>query len=405
MTLLAHILIAATYAVIAAFISFVLPIIFSGFDDAPALILGGIVFIVGIQLHVLYIWKLSKEETTSRLLSLHQDYQVNTDMLEETKAEQEALREKIYKVDHRQNAEIISEMHVLQTLLGQVIDKSSVSLGKNSNDKKALGSVGNSDNSLTKQAQENMTRSDGEVLNIMHHALEGNRVDLYLQPIVSLPSRHVIHYESYSRVRDQENVVVFPSQYLKLAEDSGLVGTLDNLLLFRCIQVIRRLGPRRPELRFFCNISSVSLNDKDFFPQFIDFMLENQELSGRLVFEFSQKDVMRQSPAVAKSLATLGRRGFRFSVDQVFDLNIDIVDLSTRYFRYVKIGSALILDKDNDIHPADIKETFGRYDIDLIVEKIENDQEIIEILDLGIDYGQGYLFGEPRLSSDKRLDL
>ena len=38
----------------------------------------------------------------------------------------------------------------------------------------------------------------------MHYALEDNRIDLYLQPIVSLPARKVVHYEAYSRVGDDQ---------------------------------------------------------------------------------------------------------------------------------------------------------------------------------------------------------
>lgn len=406
MTLLAHILITATYSLIAAFVAFILlPGVFDSFDSTMSLVSCGVIFLIGLQIHTMYIWKFGKQDTVNRLLALHQDYQVNIDKLEESKAELEELREKIYKVDSRQNTEIISEMHILQTLLGQVIDKSGKSLEQRVQAEEVSDSEDSSESIRQQQNLIQTERSDGEVLNIMHHALEGNRVDLYLQPIVALPSRRIIHYESFSRVRDEGDNVIFPSQYLKLAEDSGLVGTLDNLLLFRCIQVIRRLGPRRPDLRFFCNISSVSLNDKEFFPQFIDFMMENNGLSDRLIFEFSQKDVLRQSPLVERSLATLGRRGFRFSMDHIIDLNMDLADLSSRYFRYAKVEAKIILDQEADIHREDMKEAFSRYDLDLIIEKIEDDQTIVEVLDFGMDYGQGYLFGEPRLSSDTRLDL
>jgi len=405
MTLLAHILITATYAVIAAFVAFVLPGVIDSLGEITALILGSLVFVIGVQLHAMYVWKFGKEDTVTRLLALHQDYQVSLDKLEESKTELEELREKIYKVDNRQNSEIITEMHVLQTLLNQVIEKSGKSIGQRLTNDTLL----ETENVTRRQEiQHNLVeteRSDSEVLNIMHHALEDNRVDLYLQPIVALPSRRIVHYECYSRVRDEEDNVIFPSQYLRLAEDSGLVGTLDNLLLFRCIQVIRRLGPRRPDLRFFCNISSVSLNDQEFFPQFIDFMIENHELSDRLVFEFAQKDVLRQTPAIGRSLTTLGRRGFRFSMDQTMDLNVDLADLSSRYFRYIKVDSRTILQKDMDIHPDDLKEAFSRYDLDLVVEKIEDEATIVEILDYGMDYGQGYLFGVPRISSEARLDI
>ncbi|PHZ85011.1 EAL domain-containing protein [Paremcibacter congregatus] len=405
MTLLAHIMISTTYALIATLVGFVLPRIFVSLDTTEGLIAASVVFLIGVQLHCMYIWKFGKTDTVNRLLALHQDYQVTIDRLEENKREQEALREQVYKAGNEKDKEIISEMHVLQTLLNQVIEKSGKSLEHRVDQAHALEGAKQSGKKIFQPDLQELERSDGEVLNIMHHALEGNRVDLYLQPIVALPSRRVVHYESYSRVRDDEDNVIFPSQYLRLAEDSGLVGTLDNLLLFRCIQVIRRLGPRRPDLRFFCNISSISLNDKEFFPQFVDFMMENSELSDRLVFEFAQKDVLRQSSGVRRSLANLGRRGFRFSMDQVMDMNVDLADLGSRYFRYVKVDVAMILEQNLDIHPDDLKESFARYDLDLIVEKIETDQSIVEILDFGIDYGQGFLFGEPRLSSDTRLDL
>lgn len=72
-------------------------------------------------------------------------------------------------------------------------------------------------------------READEIPNIMHYALEDNRIDLYLQPIVSLPVRKVVYYEAYSRVRDDKGHVIFHSQYIKLAEDSGLVSTLVSL--------------------------------------------------------------------------------------------------------------------------------------------------------------------------------
>ena len=45
-----------------------------------------------------------------------------------------------------------------------------------------------------------------------------------------------------------------------------------------------------------------------------------------------------------------------------------------------------------------MKQTLDRYNVDLIVEKIERESDLIELLDLNIDFGQGFLFGEPRLS-------
>jgi cyclic-di-GMP phosphodiesterase TipF (flagellum assembly factor) len=68
----------------------------------------------------------------------------------------------------------------------------------------------------------------------------------------------------------------------------------------------------------------------------------------------------------------------------------------------VKVDAHFFLaDPDNmgiEIAGADIKKWLDRDGLDLIVEKIKNEKQLVELLDFGIDYGQGYLFGEPRLS-------
>jgi cyclic-di-GMP phosphodiesterase TipF (flagellum assembly factor) len=391
MNVISDIIITLGNLLISVFVTMMLPSFIPGIDPNTAMLTGVVIFLIGVQLHSFYVSKANKDDTTNRLMSLHQDYQVYLDKIELLTEETCQLKEQLNSGDHGANKEIVNEMKLLQTLLGQVVDKSGKSLSSNLENNKDAPSM---------EITHGNEHEAEEILNIMHHALEDNRIDLYLQPIVSLPSRKISHYEAYSRVRNDSGEVIFPTQYLKVAEDSGLVSTLDNLLLFRCIQVIRRLGPRRPDMRFFCNISSVSLNDKDFFPQFVDFMLDNQELSDRLVFEFTQQDVERHPNEVWNSLAKLGKRGFRFSMDNVVTLNHDLSDLASRYFRYVKINPKLFLNDKIDIDRADVNESYQRFDIEVIIEKIETDSTLVEILDCGITQGQGYLFGEPVLSSD-----
>ncbi|MCC3862287.1 EAL domain-containing protein [Pseudemcibacter aquimaris] len=383
-----HVILLIGNLIISTFASMMTLSSYPELGNFASLIVGGCVFLLGGQIHLIYVLRQTKEDLQARLLALHQDNQVYLDRIEELSHEADSLKEHVNTLDKGDNKEIVNEMRLLQTLLNQVVEKSGKSFSK------ALKTP------KTDDYAQGIEREADEILNVMHYALEDNRIDLYLQPIVSLPSRKTVHYEAYSRVRDDKGEVIFPSQYIKLAEDSGLVSTLDNLLLFRCIQVIRRLGARRPNMRFFCNISSVSLNDKDFFPQFVDFMLDNQELADRLVFEFTQQDVMRQSNDVWQSLGSLGRKGFSFSMDNVDVLNHDIANLAGRYFRYVKIKPDLFLDDKLDIDRRDLKEAYARYEIELIIEKIEQDDMLVEILECGIERGQGYLFGEPVLSSD-----
>ena len=108
--------------------------------------------------------------------------------------------------------------------------------------------------------------SPAEILDIIRVGLEKNRVDLYLQPVVSLPQRKVRYYEVFSRIRHEDGTVILPQQYLEVAAAQGLIATIDNFLLFRCIQLVRRVRRDKLEVGFFCNLSRHALADQDRVP-------------------------------------------------------------------------------------------------------------------------------------------
>ena len=99
--------------------------------------------------------------------------------------------------------------------------------------------------------------------------------------------------------------------------------------------------------------------------------------------------------------------GFRFSIDQVSNVDIDLDDLQRAGVRFAKIGGSRLIEAiDNferigGLEPGaiareDIAGLFARYGVDLIADKVEDESTVVEILDLDVAYGQGHLFGEPR---------
>jgi cyclic-di-GMP phosphodiesterase TipF (flagellum assembly factor) len=136
-------------------------------------------------------------------------------------------------------------------------------------------------------------------------ALNANRVELHLQPIVTLPQRQVKYYEAFTRLRDNGGNLIEASAFIPEAVLSGQIARIDNLLLFRSIQVVRRLTSRNRNAILFCNISSQSLVDETFFPGFLEFVKANQDLADVLVFEFSQDDVAHMGGMELESLSSL----------------------------------------------------------------------------------------------------
>jgi cyclic-di-GMP phosphodiesterase TipF (flagellum assembly factor) len=243
-------------------------------------------------------------------------------------------------------------------------------------------------------------KDPAEIAALIGRAVEANRVDLYLQPIVTLPQRKVRYYEAMSRLRDDDGELVLPADYLAFAETAGLMPAIDNLMLFRCVQVVRRLTAKNREVGLFCNVSASTLTDTRVFQQVSDFLEANRVLAPSLVFEFTQAALRGMGPIEFESLAMLAQLGFRFSLDRVADLRIEPRELAERGFRFVKVPATLLLSRTgaggSDIHPADFSDLLGRFGIDLIAERIESEGMVVDLLDYDVRFGQGFLFSPPR---------
>ncbi|MBP6546719.1 MAG: EAL domain-containing protein [Phenylobacterium sp.] len=258
-------------------------------------------------------------------------------------------------------------------------------------------------------------RQSAALLETIREALAENRVDLYLQPVVGLPQRRTVFYESFSRLRDETGRVMMPAEYLAVAEPEGLVTSIDNLLLFRCVQIVRRLAKTDKKIGIFCNISTSSLADESFFPQFLDLLAANRDLAGALIFELGQAAFDARGAVEARNMGKLADLGFRFSLDKVVDLDLDFQDLARSDVKFLKIGAqfllsqlvetdeGLVLKSMPDLAAQDFSTLTRRYGVEIIAEKVEEERQIVDILELDIAYGQGHLFGEPRPIKDAVL--
>jgi cyclic-di-GMP phosphodiesterase TipF (flagellum assembly factor) len=243
-----------------------------------------------------------------------------------------------------------------------------------------------------------MTRE--AVAELVAKAADANRIDLYLQPIVTLPQRKVRYYEALSRLRTENGDIIPAGDFIDYAETFGLMPKLDNLLAFRCVQVTRRLQLKSRDVGLFCNISASTLADPPAFKQFLDFMDANRALATSIIFEFTQDAYRNFGPLEYESLAALAERGFRYSIDHVADLRMEPKELADRHVRFLKVPAKLLLNKainaQSDIHPEDLADLLARFGIDLIAEKIEGENTVVDLLDYDVRFGQGFLFSPPR---------
>ncbi|WP_297511169.1 EAL domain-containing protein [uncultured Caulobacter sp.] len=338
--------------------------------------------------------------------TIREAHAILLDQVEKVDARISDLVESVAQDAQRRSEALSTEVHQLEDLIQQMNDRLEHQLSH----QMAAASA----RSTSLGGRERAPHAS-HMLQVVQDALAENRVDLYLQPIVSLPQRRTVFYESFSRLRDETGRVMMPAEYLAVAEPEGLMTAIDNLLLFRCVQIVRRLAKQDRKVGIFCNISLASLGDESFFPQFLEFMQGNKDLAGAVIFELGQGAFERRGPVEARHMARLASLGFSFSLDKVSDLDLDFQDLARADVKYLKVGAQMMLDQLEeqdgklviaslpDLNATDFAALTRRYGIEVIVEKVEAEKQIAEILDLDIGYGQGHLFGEPRAIRDAVL--
>jgi cyclic-di-GMP phosphodiesterase TipF (flagellum assembly factor) len=242
--------------------------------------------------------------------------------------------------------------------------------------------------------------SQAQILTAVKNAVEENRIDIYLQPMVTLPQRKVRFYEAVTRLRDDKDQVLAADDFISVAEAAGLIGRIDHMVMLRCVQVLRRLMVRNKDVGVFCNVAAATLGNPATFAQCLDFLEANRALAPSFVLEFKQATFRNLGPAETEHLAALAQRGFRFSIDHVTDLRIEPRELADRGVRFIKVPAALLLDQRqssaSDIHPSDLSDLLGRFGIDLIAERIEGERAVVDLLDYDVRFGQGFLFAPPR---------
>jgi len=369
----------------------------------PVAILSGVVgFILLQQILGAFARRRDKRAQVKEFAHLRKSYlQVET-ALHETRVRLGELSGQFEERAGAQEKKIVSELKVLESLVRDFAGK--ISRGAADLPREATEGSRGPAGAYIKSF---IPRDRGELLEAIRSSLEENRVDLYLQPIVSLPQRKLRYYEALSRLRDKDGQVIMPAQYMAVAGRAGLMSVVDNLLLFRCVQIVRRLAQKNRDIGIFCNISGDTLADKEFFPQFLDYMRTNRDLAGQIVFEFSQEAVLKAGSEGEHNLTALATMGFGLSMDHVETLALDFLRLKAIGFRHLKVRASTLTAGMNSAGAAvaaeDFKKLLSRHGLNLIAERVEDEKTVLQLLDYAVDFAQGYLFGEPRAVRDESV--
>lgn len=239
---------------------------------------------------------------------------------------------------------------------------------------------------------------DRAILETVRDALRDDRIEVQLRAILSLPQRKLRYQECLALIRAEDGSMVAPDRYTGAAKRAGLMAAIDNMRLFRSVQVIRRSRQRMSDVGFFCPLAASTLNDRVFFPAFVDFMEENAGLAASVVFSIIFADLLSLPPSTVESLTRLAELGFRFAVADLPEPEIDADALAAAHVRFVRIDAAPLLPLLRQTAPLSEPKVFkallDKAGIDLVISGITREDELEALSPYQPDFGQGPLFGK-----------
>lgn len=243
--------------------------------------------------------------------------------------------------------------------------------------------------------------SDAVLSELIHHAVQNERIEIFAQPIVKLPSRKIAYLELFARIRARAGIYLPADTYRSLAEKEESIENVDHILVSHVIDTIRADARRGVKLGYFVNVALRSFRNKVFMGDLLEFLRSRRDLADHLVFELQYDDFKTATPQLIRIIDGLSQLGCRFSLDNISTLDIDDDRLAEYGFNYIKLRSNLLTEKcttaSGEMELARLKARLDTSGIKLIVERFETEHDLIDLLDFEIDYGEGYLFGKPDL--------
>ena len=233
----------------------------------------------------------------------------------------------------------------------------------------------------------------------LQSAIDSDLLKVDFQPIVDLKSRDSIGFEALVRIRDFEGAWMSPIEFIPVAESVGLIDQMGDLVLRRCLAVLKLTKNIAPDLVIAINISPLQVCREGLAGRMIA-IAERYEIDlARLAVEVTESVLIDRPRTAINELSTLRAAGCRVYLDDFGTGYSSMSWLSQLPIDAIKIDRSFTAGLLNDPRRRVVVDSMIRLSLDLgldvIAEGVELEAQAEALLAMGCLKGQGFLFGHP----------
>lgn len=240
-------------------------------------------------------------------------------------------------------------------------------------------------------------------------AVERDEFELYYQPLVNLDNTSLMGFEALVRWHHPKRGMISPSEFINLAETTGLIIPMTrSLLKMACNQMSRwqAEGIARKSLVVSVNIPAAYIEQYGVVDQLRTIIYESGINPESLKLEITESAVMKNAENVIKVLNRIKDLGVRMSIDD-FGTGYSSLSYLRRFpIDTLKIDRSFVCSMEDETENGEIVRTIiamaKALRMSVIAEGVETIHQFHQLRILGCDYGQGYLFSRPIPATEAR---
>ena len=226
-------------------------------------------------------------------------------------------------------------------------------------------------------------------------AIQDDKIISLFQPIVDCKTQKIVKYESLMRMIDDNGEYISPVFFLALAKKNKLYHELTKIVINKTFDLFENLS-----YMVSINLSVDDILDNEIV-SLIKTRLSNNNIGERVVFEIIESEGIENFEKVVKFIDSVKKFGCKISIDDFGTGYSNFEYLMKLKVDYIKIDASMIKNIDSSRESEMITETIvdfaKKLDIKTIGEFVCSKPIFDKVVNVGVDYAQGYYFGEPIL--------
>lgn len=250
-----------------------------------------------------------------------------------------------------------------------------------------------------REMQEKLERRR-RIIQILKEKLEDESFQMYYQPIYSVQCDCFYYAESLMRIPDSPIGPIFPSEFIPVAEETGLIVNITYVILDKVCKFINRLAARGIKVgSIHVNFSALQFSQPDLSERVLEIIRSNGTPMSAIKIEFTESTLAESPQVVTEFAMKMKEHGIKMGLDDFGTGYSNIATVINIPFGTVKLDKSLVWvsmgNENSALAVKNLTRTFKELGMKVVAEGVETEEQRKLVVDFGVDQIQGFYYAKP----------